>query len=118
MEMHNTNGPICTLVIPTYNAGSFIAKSVARLSGFLDAQPDFCALFVCDGCKDDTAAQLAALIKDQPRMKVHSYEKNRGKGHAVKVGMWRAQTPYRIFTDADLAYAQEEAVKVLALLRG
>jgi glycosyltransferase involved in cell wall biosynthesis len=109
--------PECTLVIPTYNAGAFIAKSVERLAKFLKAQPEFCVLFVCDGCSDDTAEQLESLTKGQERMTVLSYAKNRGKGYAVKYGMWRCATPYRIFTDADLAYAPEEAVKVLALLK-
>lgn len=117
METLDATKPICTLVIPTYNAAAFIGKSVVRLSKFLEAQPEFCVLFVCDGCGDDTAAQLESLVKDQPRMTVLSYTRNRGKGYAVKHGMWRAQTPYRIFTDADLAYAPEEAVKLLALLR-
>jgi dolichyl-phosphate beta-glucosyltransferase len=117
MEMRNTIKPVCTLVIPTYNASAFIAQSVARLSKFLEAQPEFCVLFVCDGCTDDTAEQLASLTEDQPRMSVHTYSKNRGKGYAVRQGMWRAQTPYRIFTDADLAYAPEEAAKLLAVLR-
>jgi dolichyl-phosphate beta-glucosyltransferase len=117
MNTQTETNPICTLVIPTYNAASFIAKSVERLSAFLAANPEFCALFVCDGCSDDTPAQLETLTRHQPRMNVQSYTKNRGKGFAVKNGMWRAQTPYRIFTDADLAYAPEEAVKVLALLR-
>src|SRR5580704_13929609 len=117
MESNHEIKPDCTLVIPTYNAGSFIAKSVQRLRTFLDAQPEFRVLFVCDGCGDDTAAQLESLTKGHARMSVLSYEKNRGKGYAVKHGMWRAATPYRIFTDADLAYAPEEAVKVLKLLK-
>jgi dolichyl-phosphate beta-glucosyltransferase len=117
MESNHETKPDCTLVIPTYNAWSFNGKSVQRLRTFLEAQPEFRVLFVCDGCSDDTAAQLESLTKDHARMSVLSYAKNRGKGYAVKHGMWRAATPYRIFTDADLAYAPEEAVKVLALLK-
>jgi dolichyl-phosphate beta-glucosyltransferase len=117
MEHLSEANPVCTLVMPTYNASAFIAKSVARIRTFLDAQPSFCALFVCDGCTDDTAAKLETLVKDHARMSVHAYAQNRGKGYAVKRGLWRAQTPYRIFTDVDLAYAPEEAIKVLARLQ-
>lgn len=117
MENALENNPICTLVIPTYNASAFIEKSVARLRTFLDAQAAFCALFVCDGCTDDTVSKLEMLVKDLPRISMHSYAQNRGKGYAVKRGLSRAQTPYRIFTDADLAYAPEEAIKVLAMLQ-
>jgi dolichyl-phosphate beta-glucosyltransferase len=117
IESLNEVHPICTLVIPTYNASAFIGLSVVKLREFLDAEPAFCVLFVCDGCSDDTPAKLESLTKGHPRMRVHTYAKNRGKGYAVKLGMWRAQTPYRIFTDADLAYAPEEAVKMLAMLQ-
>jgi dolichyl-phosphate beta-glucosyltransferase len=117
VDTNNEIKPICTLVIPTYNAGSFIAKSVEKLRAFLEAQPEFTVLFVCDGCADDTDARLLEAIAQHPRMSVMSYRKNRGKGYAVKHGMWKAQTPFRIFTDADLAYAPEEAAKVLALLK-
>jgi dolichyl-phosphate beta-glucosyltransferase len=117
MEHRSENSPVCTLVIPTYNASAFIARSVARIRDFLDAQPAFCVLFVCDGCTDDTAAKLQTLVKDHPRISVHVYTRNRGKGYAIKRGLWRAQTPYRIFTDVDLAYPPEEATRVLALLQ-
>ena len=45
----------CTLILPTYNAANFIAGTVERVAKFLDAQPDWCALFVCDGCEIDGA---------------------------------------------------------------
>jgi dolichyl-phosphate beta-glucosyltransferase len=107
----------CTLVIPTYNAAAFIDKSVGRLEEFLAAEPGFCVLFICDGCTDGTASRVERLVKDHPRMSMEAYTQNRGKGFAVRRGLSRAQTRYRIFTDVDLAYAPEEALKVLELLQ-
>jgi dolichyl-phosphate beta-glucosyltransferase len=107
----------CTLVLPTYNASDFIETSVTRLFRFLSAHEDWCVLFVCDGCKDDTVEKLKKLVGDfEPQIRVEAYEQNRGKGYALRRGLSMAQTPYKIYTDVDLAYEPEEAVKILKLL--
>src|ERR1700742_1485143 len=96
--------PRCTLILPTYNAAAFIAGTVTRVNRFLDSQPDWCALFVCDGCSDGTADKLTELTRGNPRIRVESYEKNKGKGYALRRGLSLARTPFRIYTDVDLAY--------------
>jgi len=111
--------PDCTLVIPTYNAASFIEQTVARLRAFLNSNPRFRVLFVCDGCTDDTAERLhEAIGADEPFIAVEDYPDNRGKGFALKRGLSLARTPFLFFLDADLAYGPEEALKLLALLEG
>jgi dolichyl-phosphate beta-glucosyltransferase len=109
----------CTLILPTYNASSFIEATVTKLVHFLSQHEDWCVLFVCDGCSDDTVAKLAALTEDfDPHLRVESYEKNRGKGYALRRGLSLANTRYKIFTDCDLAYDPEESIKILKLLEG
>jgi glycosyltransferase involved in cell wall biosynthesis len=107
-----------TMILPTYNASDFIESTVTRLLRFLAAHEDWCVLFVLDGCTDDTLAKLKPLVEDySPRMRVESYEKNRGKGYALSRGLNVADTPYKVFTDVDLAYDPEEAVKIQHLLQ-
>jgi dolichyl-phosphate beta-glucosyltransferase len=109
----------CTLVLPAYNAANFIEASVTKLYRFLSQHEDWCVLFVCDGCTDGTVEKLKPLIEDfEPHMRVEAYEKNRGKGYALRRGLSVADTPYKIYTDVDLAYDPEEAVKILKLLEG
>lgn len=107
----------CTLVVPTYNASDFIEATVTKLCRFLTQHEDWCVLFVCDGCSDDTVPKLRALTADfDPHMRVEAYDANRGKGYALRRGLSLAATPYKIFTDCDLAYDPDEAVKILKLL--
>jgi dolichyl-phosphate beta-glucosyltransferase len=107
----------CTLVIPTYNAAGFIEETVTRLLRFVAAHDDWCVLFVCDGCSDGTLAKLQPLIEEHdPQMRVESYDRNRGKGYALRRGLQLADTPYKIYTDCDLAYDPEESVRLLQLL--
>jgi dolichyl-phosphate beta-glucosyltransferase len=98
-------------------ASDFIETTAARLRAFLAHHPTWCVLFVCDGGADDTTKKLTALVGDlAPQIRIESYEINRGKGFALRRGLNLAQTPYRIFTDVDLAYDPDEAIKILKLL--
>ncbi|HEX4055540.1 MAG TPA: glycosyltransferase [Tepidisphaeraceae bacterium] len=118
IDRHISGGPFyCTLVLPTFNASDFIGATVARLRRFLHNNPDWSVLFVCDGCTDDTMQKLLPRVQDlAPQIRVEAYEVNRGKGHALRRGLSMADTPYRIFTDVDLAYDFDEALKILNLL--
>ena len=108
-----------TLVLPTYNAMAFIDGTIVRLRRFVAEHPDWRVLFVCDGCTDGTAEHIAELIReDGPAICVESYERNRGKGYALRLGLSKVNTPFRVFTDADLAYDPDEALKIVAVLEG
>jgi glycosyltransferase involved in cell wall biosynthesis len=104
------------LVIPIYNASAFIDQTVDRLRTFLHANPRFCALFVCDGCADDSAERLCEQLGTDTPWRAEVYPANRGKGFALKRGLTLAGTPFLFFLDADLAYSPEEALKLLPLL--
>ena len=109
--------PICTLVVPTYNAENFIAQTVDRLRQFIADHPQWAVLFTCDGCSDNTVARLQEEIsRGSAGLSVHSYECNRGKGYALRRALNLVRTPYAVYTDVDLAYDPDEALKVLQLL--
>lgn len=105
-------------MLPTYNAAEFIDATVDRIARFLADHPHFDALFVCDGCSDDTVERLERRRADLgPRGSVHAYTRNRGKGFALRTGLSRCTTPYLIFTDVDLAYEPDDAAHLLAQLK-
>jgi dolichyl-phosphate beta-glucosyltransferase len=117
MPSKSSIGLRATLVVPTYNAMDFIDATIARLRRFVSEHPDWCVLFVCDGCTDRTAEHLSKTIEnDGPLIRAEIYARNRGKGQALRLGLSKATTPFRIFTDADLAYDPDEALKILAVL--
>jgi glycosyltransferase involved in cell wall biosynthesis len=110
--------PRATLVVPTYNAIAFIDRTVVRLRRFVEQNPDWCVLFVCDGCSDDTPKRLTELLaEDSPLLRVEIYTENHGKGYALRRGLDLADTEYRFFTDVDLAYDPDEAIKLMAVLK-
>jgi len=66
---------------------------------------DYEAIFVNDGSVDNTL-KIANEFADE-NIKIVSYEKNKGKGGAVRTGMLAAIGDIVFFTDCDLAYGLE-----------
>src|SRR5262245_16092396 len=99
---------LTSLIVPAYNPGpARLETTLRRLSEFIQARPEpWELLFVCDGCTDGSADWLTArAAATNLRMRVLSYAKNRGKGHAVRQGLLAAAGQWRIFTDVDLAFS-------------
>lgn len=112
-------GPAVSLILPTYNAAAFLGRTWKSVCRFLDgtAEP-WEVLFVCDGCTDGSPELLAQLIgPDRSDVRILSYPINRGKGHAVRMGLNAARASRRIFTDVDLAYGFDDIHRVAEALR-
>ena len=105
---------LTSLVLPAYNPGPGVERTWAAVGRFVAARPDpWEAVFVLDGCTDDSPARLARLARDgDPRLRVVSYANNRGKGHAVRTGLLAAAGAVRLFTDVDLAYSFADVARV------
>lgn len=95
--------PDLTIVLPCYNAASFVHASLTTLTAYLHTLPlRWEILAVDDGSQDGTRELLAQW--DGPNFRWVGYTSNRGKGAAVKTGMLAAPGRQRIFTDLDLPY--------------
>src|SRR5262245_17688730 len=104
---HRRDGPVTSLIFPTYNPGPILERSWRELEHFLRTTVHtWEVLFVCDGCTDGTPARLAKLSLSRPDcVRVLSYPRNRGKGYAIRLGLTATRGHWRIFMDADLAYS-------------
>ena len=113
---------VTSLVLPTYNPGPLVGQTWDAVRRFVSERAavgdPWEAVFVLDGCSDGTDDHLTRLAESSgPRMRVVSYAKNRGKGHAVRIGLLAARGTYRVFTDVDLAYPFEDVLRVAAALK-
>ena len=105
-----------SLCVPMYNESSIIAKTAQELSKYMSEnfREDYEIIFADDGSKDDSADIVNSL--NLPNVKVVGYEKNQGKGCAVRHGVLASCGDIVIFTDADLAYGVDviaDAVKIV-----
>src|SRR5205085_8390000 len=110
------DGPLTSLVLPTYNAGPVLERTWREVDHFLRHAPgNWEVLFVCDGCSDDSPGRLADWSRGHGgRVRVLTYAPNRGKGHAVRHGLAAAHGAWRLFTDVDLAYGFDDVLRVAA----
>lgn len=105
-----------SLCVPMYNESSIIAESATQIYKYMTEHfgNDFEIIFADDGSIDGSAKIVTDL--NLPNVKVEGYEKNQGKGCAVRHGVLASRGEIVIFTDADLAYGLdviEESVRLI-----
>ena len=96
--------PLLTVVVPVYNGGEEIVDNVnairrAVVEGLPDDEVEI--VVVSDGSIDDTAERLLAARADAGIRVIH-YDRNLGKGYAVRAGALAAHGAWVAVVDADL----------------
>jgi len=97
-----------SLIIPVYNEEKILKETCERLVAFMEkTYESYEILFSNDGSIDASALILTELEKEYSSVRSVGYEKNCGKGCAVRTGMLASQGDICLFTDCDLAYGTE-----------
>jgi glycosyltransferase involved in cell wall biosynthesis len=90
-----------SVVVPTYQQCAVIAHNVEVILGKLDRfGANLEVIVVIDGGDDDSATQLARITDS--RLRVITYQPNKGKGHALKTGSQEARGRWIAWLDSDL----------------
>jgi dolichyl-phosphate beta-glucosyltransferase len=77
---------------------------------------DYEIIVVDDGSTDRTRKIVMNLTKDIPHLRVTGYDKNRGKGYALRQGVLASKGEIVLLTDADLSTPIEELSVLLPLV--
>lgn len=110
-----------SVIIPAYNESARIGGSLEQAAQYLERQPYASEIIVVDdGSEDGTAAIARGHERSGPPLsvKVVAYAPNRGKGHAVRMGMRAASGAHRLFFDADASTPIEEVERLWPLFEG
>ncbi len=105
-----------SLVIPMYNESGILDATLRSIAAFLDAAfpDDDCeVVFSDDGSTDGSRQKVEAF--GHPKIRAVGYEKNCGKGSAVRNGILNAAGDVILFTDCDLAYGLDVVKEALAV---
>ncbi len=102
--------PCLSVVMPVYNE----ASTVAEVIKIVLAQPSVAELIcVNDSSSDSSGAVLDTLATTDPRIRVFHHPVNRGKGAALRTGIFHACAPLVIIQDADLEYDPGEYSRLI-----
>lgn len=102
-----------SIVIPAYNEEKRIAPTLRGVDAFLrDQGIRYEILVVDDGSSDGTVSLVESMMSDMPALRYLESESNRGKGHAVRIGMLEAIGEVRLMCDADGSMPPEEMPKL------
>ncbi len=100
-----------SVCIPMYNESRVIAETARTLSAYMERTFEEYEILFCDDGSTDRSAD-AVRVLTLPHVRVIGYEKNRGKGCAVRTAMLAATGDVVMFTDADLAYGTDVIARV------
>ena len=87
-ELQPVSIPYLSVIIPAYNEERRLPKTLEEVDKYLRRQDyDYEILVVNDGSKDKTVEVAKGLIPKTKNLIVTGYERNQGKGYAVRFGM-------------------------------
>ena len=105
-----------SVILPSYNEEKMIPVAAETLTGILDeAQIPFELLFINDGSKDNTWAEICAARERDPRVCGVCFSRNFGKEAAMFAGLEKARGDCCVVLDCDLQHPPEKIVEMYRL---
>ena len=103
-----------SIVVPVYNEKNTIEKILDEIKAVEGIDKEI--IVVDDASTDGTTDILKELEKVHPDIRFYYKEKNRGKGHTLKLGFQHTTGDYVIVQDADLEYDPNDYHKLIRAL--
>lgn len=105
--------PLLSIIIPAHNEERRLPGSLDKITAFLATQfYKYEVVIVENGSADDTVGIARRYAERFPYIRLYQ-ETARGKGLAVRRGMFEARGQYRFICDTDLSMPIEEISKFL-----
>ncbi|MFF8844917.1 dolichyl-phosphate beta-glucosyltransferase [Streptomyces sp. NPDC015127] len=105
-----------SVVVPAYNEEARLGPTLDAIGAYLRADPErwgsWEVIVVDDGSTDATAKIAQEAAAEEPRIQLVSSPANRGKGHALRLGVLASYGRRVLFTDADLAAPIDELARL------
>jgi len=97
-----SNSILISILIPSFNEEKTILNILNRISKTIDSSINYEVVIINDGSTDNTLK----LLEQNKNLynQLITYERNYGKGNAIKKGLEVSKGKYIFFQDADLEY--------------
>jgi dolichyl-phosphate beta-glucosyltransferase len=108
--------PEISIVIPAFDEAARLQEPLDRVFRYLKQESVRAEVIVVDDGSGDGTSEAAESVFANHReidARVVSYEPNRGKGYAVRLGLENSRADIALFSDADLSTPIEEMPKLV-----
>jgi dolichyl-phosphate beta-glucosyltransferase len=108
--------PAFSLIIPAFNEEGRVRQTLRDAIAYLrETTPASELIVVNDGSTDATAAVVRQVFAEAGSVatRLLEHSPNRGKGAAVREGLFAAKHPIALFSDADFSTPIDEAPKLI-----
>lgn len=112
--------PEISIVIPAFDEEERLGQSLQTIFSYISTEKLAAEVILVDDGSADATARTAESIFAEHRLipsQVIRYDKNRGKGYAVRTGLEAAQANIALFSDADLSTPISEMPKLVDPIR-
>ena len=107
-----------SVVIPVRNEAPNIAPLVVEIYQALDGVCDFEIVYVDDGSSDETGAAIAALARDDGRLRLIRHRRSCGQSAAIRTGVRAARAPFIATLDGDGQNDPADIPRLCEIARG
>lgn len=115
MSRENANGPVVSVIMPSYNAAAFIAASVESVQA--QSYEDW-ELLIADDCSTDETYTIARrYAAEDGRVRASRLDSNSGAAAARNLALSAAQGRYVAFLDSDDLWKPEKLSRQLEFMR-
>ena len=105
-----------SVILPSYNEEQMITEAARTVTGILDeAGIEHELLFVDDGSRDETWAEIQKAAQSDPRVVGVHFSRNFGKESAMFAGLEQARGDCCVVIDCDLQHPPEKIVEMYRL---
>lgn len=107
------NKPFLSIIIPAFNEAGRIPETLQKISAYLAKQDFPSEIIVVENGSTDGTYQIVNEMQAEICCLTVLHENRRGKGWAVRQGMFQAKGDYRFICDADLSMPIEEVANFM-----
>ncbi len=117
--MEREKSAMLSVIIPSYNENENIRRTAQTIAGILsDAAVEYELIFVDDGSRDTTWAEICAAHDSDPCVRGLGFSRNFGKEGAIFAGLKNARGDCAVVIDCDLQHPPELIPQMYQLWQG
>jgi dolichol-phosphate mannosyltransferase len=90
-----------TVIVPVRDEAGNLRPLMEEIHAALDGVMDYEVVFIDDGSRDGSRAEITAMVKTDPRVRLLVHEKGSGKTRALINGIKAARGPVIVTIDGD-----------------